>query len=112
MTQTVTGAVTAAIRELVDDSDLRMIGLTIGGVYLIATVLAVAAGYDVGGIVNTLRAITVFAAGYGMLVLALNLHWGYTGLFNIGGGDRGGAHGAAGAEDAGGLSGDRHRRTQ
>jgi len=84
MSQTVTGAVTAAVRDLVDDSDLRMIGLTMGGVYLVATLLAIAAGYDVGGIVNTLRAITVFAAGYGMLVLALNLHWGYTGLFNIG----------------------------
>ncbi|WP_250137749.1 branched-chain amino acid ABC transporter permease [Halorientalis salina] len=36
------------------------------------------------GLVNTLRRITFLSAVYAMLVLALNLHWGYTGLFNIG----------------------------
>lgn len=51
------------------------IGFTIGGLLL---------GYDVNGIVNTLRRITFLTAVYALAVLALNLQWGYTGLFNIG----------------------------
>ncbi|PSP85210.1 branched-chain amino acid ABC transporter permease [Halobacteriales archaeon QS_1_68_17] len=51
-------------------------------VYLMAGVLFL--GLPLNGIVNTLRRITFLSAVYAMLVLALNLHWGYTGLFNIG----------------------------
>ena len=61
-----------------------MIAGTMGGIYLLLITVGLLAGFDAGGIINTLRAATVYAAGYGMLVLALNLHWGYTGLFNIG----------------------------
>jgi len=38
----------------------------------------------VNGTVNTLQRVTFLSAVYAMLALALNLHWGYTGLFNIG----------------------------
>ncbi|MFB6143333.1 MAG: branched-chain amino acid ABC transporter permease [Halorientalis sp.] len=41
-------------------------------------------GLPLNGVVNTLRRLTFLSAVYAMLVLALNLHWGYTGLFNIG----------------------------
>jgi branched-chain amino acid transport system permease protein len=76
------------VRELIVDvfegNDARMIVGTMAGIYLLLIVFSLFAGFGLGGMVNTLRAATVFAAGYGMLVLALNLHWGYTGLFNIG----------------------------
>ncbi|MFC7227185.1 branched-chain amino acid ABC transporter permease [Salinirubellus salinus] len=79
---------TDRVRNLLVDvfggNDARMIAGTMGGIYLLLIVFSLVAGFGLGGIVNTLRAATVFAAGYGMLVLALNLHWGYTGLFNIG----------------------------
>lgn len=54
------------------------------GLYSIFTVLTVSLGFGVSGIVDTLRTVTYFTAVYALLVLALNLHWGYTGLFNIG----------------------------
>jgi branched-chain amino acid transport system permease protein len=82
--KTVRETVITAIGEMVGDNDLRMIAGLLAGVYLLCIALGLLAGFPIGGIVNTLRAVTVFAAGYGMLVLALNLHWGYTGLFNIG----------------------------
>jgi branched-chain amino acid transport system permease protein len=70
--------------DLFEGNDPLLIVGTMLGIYVLLTAAAVAVGFDLNGIVNTLRAATVFAAGYGMLVLALNLHWGYTGLFNIG----------------------------
>ena len=73
-----------AIIDVFEGHDARMIAATMGGIYLLLIAFSLVAGFGFGGIVNTLRAATVFAAGYGMLVLALNLHWGYTGLFNIG----------------------------
>jgi len=54
------------------------------GLYALFTVVSVLLGYDLNGIVNTLRRITFLSAIYAILVLALNLQWGYAGLFNIG----------------------------
>jgi branched-chain amino acid transport system permease protein len=70
--------------DIFEGHDARIIMGTMAGIYVLLIIFSLLAGFDFGGIVNTLRAATVFAAGYGMLVLALNLHWGYTGLFNIG----------------------------
>ncbi|WP_248517837.1 branched-chain amino acid ABC transporter permease [Salinarchaeum laminariae] len=53
-------------------------------VYALITLLAYGQGLDMNGIVNTLVRLTFLMAAYGLLVLALNLHWGYAGLFNIG----------------------------
>ena len=78
------GRVRSTIVDVFEGNDARMIAGTMAGIYVLLIVFSLVAGFDFGGIVNTLRAATVFAAGYGMLVLALNLHWGYTGLFNIG----------------------------
>jgi len=76
--------VRALLVDVFEGNDARMIVGTMAGIYLLLIVFSLFAGFGLGGMVNTLRAATVFAAGYGMLVLALNLHWGYTGLFNIG----------------------------
>jgi branched-chain amino acid transport system permease protein len=51
-------------------------------VFTFATVVFL--GMNVNGVVNTLRRVTFLSAAYAMLVLALNLQWGYAGLFNIG----------------------------
>ena len=51
----------------------------------IAYVLAgVGLGFSVRGQLNTIATLTFFIGVFAMLSLALNLHWGYTGLFNIG----------------------------
>jgi branched-chain amino acid transport system permease protein len=60
-----------------------VVGLLLA-VYAAFTVLGLLLGYNVNGVVNTLRRLTFLTAVYAMVVLALNLHWGYTGLFNIG----------------------------
>lgn len=54
------------------------------GLYLSFTILGVVLGLSLGGLVNTLQSITFFAAVYALLALALNLQWGYAGLFNVG----------------------------
>ena len=50
-----------------------------------AYVLAgVGLGFSLRGQLNTIATLTFFIGVFAMLSLALNLHWGYTGLFNIG----------------------------
>lgn len=41
-------------------------------------------GYGNTGTLELIRRVVLLAAVYGIVVLALNLHWGYAGLFNIG----------------------------
>jgi len=62
-------------------------------VKLIALVAGIFAFYIIGGFllgfgvrqqVNSLAQLTFLIGVFAMLALALNLHWGYTGLFNIG----------------------------
>ena len=62
-------------------------------VKLTALVCGLFAAYVVGGLLlsyglrqqlNELAQLSFFIAVFAMLALALNLHWGYTGLFNIG----------------------------
>ncbi len=50
------------------------------GYLLVGSVL----GYSLRGQLNSLSRLTFLVAIYALLALALNLHWGYTGLFNIG----------------------------
>ncbi|WP_265110563.1 branched-chain amino acid ABC transporter permease [Halosolutus halophilus] len=64
--------------------DVLIIGETTLVVYGLFIVLGFAAGLDFNGIVSTLQQVTLLAASFALVVLALNLHWGYTGLFNIG----------------------------
>ncbi len=64
--------------------DLAMVLSVLLALYIGYAVVAVILGYDINGLVNTLRRITFLSAVYALAVLALNLQWGYTGLFNIG----------------------------
>ena len=74
--------------ETIEKSDLRIVVFTLGFVYILFAVLIVleqGASLDtVNPIVGAWRQITFLAAAYGILALALNLQWGYAGMFNIG----------------------------
>jgi branched-chain amino acid transport system permease protein len=63
------------------------LGIVVGlmfAVYVVFILIGVVLGYNTNGIVNALSQVTFLTAVYALVVLALNLHWGYTGLFNIG----------------------------
>lgn len=66
------------------ETDLRLVVSSMIGLYAIFIVLGLLTGLSIAGIVSTLQRVTFFAVAFGLLALALNLHWGYTGLFNIG----------------------------
>ncbi len=62
-------------------------GLVVGSfalVYLAYILTGMILGYSLRGQLNSLAVLTFFIGVFAMLALALNLHWGYTGLFNIG----------------------------
>jgi branched-chain amino acid transport system permease protein len=65
-------------------NDTRLILGVMLGLYVLYFLVSLALGLGFNGTINTLQRITFLTAVYAMLVLALNLHWGYTGLFNIG----------------------------
>ncbi|MDZ7745767.1 MAG: branched-chain amino acid ABC transporter permease [Halobacteriales archaeon] len=65
-------------------TDIGYIAATMLLLYVVFLALAVLQGYPVTGIVSSLQRVTFLVAVYGLAVLALNLHWGYAGLFNIG----------------------------
>lgn len=80
----------SSLREVFDtdrpggyDDFALILGVMIA-LYIAYAGVGILLGYDINGIVNTLRRITFLTAVYGLVVLALNLQWGYTGLFNIG----------------------------
>ncbi|KAB7518838.1 branched-chain amino acid ABC transporter permease [Halosegnis rubeus] len=52
--------------------------------YIVFLILGTLQGYPLEGIISSLQRVTFLVAVYGLAVLALNLHWGYAGLFNIG----------------------------
>ena len=78
-----------AVPEAFKGSDLRMV---VGLLLLVYVIYALVNGFfaivndasAVNAVVNSLASITFLMAVYAMMALALNLHWGYTGLFNIG----------------------------
>lgn len=74
----------AAVPASVRDNDIAIIGAVLLAIYLLFVVISWILGFDVNGTINTLRRVTFLIAVYAMLALALNLHWGYAGLFNIG----------------------------
>ncbi|MFA9517832.1 branched-chain amino acid ABC transporter permease [Halopenitus sp. H-Gu1] len=83
-------AVRRAVIRTMGGNDLLVILGTLAAIYLLFTLFVLIANdfalttNTVNAIVSTLRLLTFFAASYAVLALALNLHWGYTGLFNIG----------------------------
>ncbi|PSP47653.1 branched-chain amino acid ABC transporter permease [Halobacteriales archaeon QH_6_66_25] len=52
--------------------------------YAMFTAFGLLLGLGFGSIVSTLQQITFLTAAYALIVLALNLQWGYAGLLNIG----------------------------
>jgi branched-chain amino acid transport system permease protein len=72
------------LRSRLRGNDLLLVLGVMSGLYVLFTVMGVLLGLDPPGILSTLQQITFFTAVYAMLALALNLQWGYGGLFNIG----------------------------
>ncbi|WP_132058310.1 branched-chain amino acid ABC transporter permease [Halorussus amylolyticus] len=70
--------------ERVIDTDPKLVVAVLAVIYLAYIASGVAFGYSLRGQLNSLANLTFYIGVFGMLALALNLHWGYTGLFNIG----------------------------
>ncbi|MEF8886777.1 MAG: branched-chain amino acid ABC transporter permease [Haloarculaceae archaeon] len=66
------------------ERDVVKIFATLGVVYLLYLLTGVLLGYDLSGQLNSLRRVTFLVVVYGIAALVVNLHWGYSGLFNIG----------------------------
>jgi branched-chain amino acid transport system permease protein len=64
--------------------DLRLVVGVLGIIYLAYLLAGLVFGFALRGHLNSLANLTFYIGVFGMLALALNLHWGYTGLFNIG----------------------------
>lgn len=76
-----------SLRARFDDlqqHDAVMVASSMAFIYVVFLVLGVMLGYTTGGLLSLLQQVTFFTAVYALVVLALNLHWGYAGLFNIG----------------------------
>ena len=54
------------------------------GIYALYLFGGLVIGYPFRGLMNQIGQLTFWIAVFAMAALALNLHWGYTGLFNIG----------------------------
>jgi len=70
------------VADAAKQSDLGIVLLTVGIIYAVATLLTFTDGLN--SVVGLLRTLTFLGLVYALSALALNLHWGYTGLFNIG----------------------------
>ena len=73
---------TAAVLDAARESDLGLVVGTLLLVYAAATVLTFTDGLN--SVVGLLETLTFLGLVYALTALALNLQWGYTGLFNIG----------------------------
>ncbi|MFP9193359.1 branched-chain amino acid ABC transporter permease [Natrialbaceae archaeon A-CW1-1] len=65
-------------------TDFRIVMATLVGMYVLFAVFTFAGGGGIGALGSTWVSLTFLFAAYAVLTLGLNLHWGYTGLFNIG----------------------------
>ncbi|WP_440765183.1 branched-chain amino acid ABC transporter permease [Natronorubrum sp. DTA7] len=65
-------------------TDFRIVIATMLGMYALFAVFTFLAGGGINSLGSTWIRLTYLFAAYAILSLALNLHWGYTGLFNIG----------------------------
>ena len=78
-----------AVPTSVREDDTRLITVILLGLgilyFLVGGLQAALAGATVANAAfQTVQSVLYLSAIYGILALALNLHWGYTGLFNIG----------------------------
>ncbi|MFB6304131.1 MAG: branched-chain amino acid ABC transporter permease [Haloferacaceae archaeon] len=65
-------------------SDVALVVGVLLAIYALYLASGAALGYSIRGQINALAVVTFYIAVFAILALALNLHWGYTGLFNIG----------------------------
>jgi branched-chain amino acid transport system permease protein len=72
------------LTERMPGGDAGLIVLLLAILYLAYILSGVVLGFSLRGQLNSLAVLTFFIGVFAMLSLALNLHWGYTGLFNIG----------------------------
>ncbi|WP_254545101.1 branched-chain amino acid ABC transporter permease [Halomarina pelagica] len=78
-----------ALRERIGEIDrpvldaLMVLGMMLG-LYAVFAVVGSVIGFNTTGIFRLLANLTLLTAVYALAVLALNLQWGYAGLFNIG----------------------------
>ncbi|MFC3959812.1 branched-chain amino acid ABC transporter permease [Halovivax cerinus] len=70
--------------EEVPGGDAALVAAVMGALYVGFTALSLLVGVTLTGLVSGLQGITFFAAVYALAALALNLQWGYAGLFNVG----------------------------
>lgn len=73
-----------ALRRALRESDAVLVLATMLGLYLAFATAGALLGFDANGVARVLQRVTFLTAVYALLTLALNLQWGYTGLFNIG----------------------------
>ncbi|MGQ3329735.1 MULTISPECIES: branched-chain amino acid ABC transporter permease [Halorubrum] len=66
------------------ERDVTLVLAVLGALYVAYILAGVVFGYGLRGQLNSIANLTFYIGVFGMLALALNLHWGYTGLFNIG----------------------------
>jgi branched-chain amino acid transport system permease protein len=66
------------------EQDTLLIVTVLALLYAAYLLVGLVLGYSQSGLVSTLVRLTFLIALYSIVVLGLNLHWGYTGLFNIG----------------------------
>ena len=71
-------------REMFLKNDFRIVVSAFVGISFLFIIVAMVLGLDFNGTVNTIQRIMFLSAVYAMVVLALNLQWGYAGIFNIG----------------------------
>jgi len=74
---------TDELRKLWEQDAVKVLAV-IGALYVVYVLLGIVLGYSTRGQLNSLTRLTFVIGVFAMLSLALNLHWGYTGLFNIG----------------------------
>jgi len=82
MSQTDDSAV-GTLRQLWGQDAVKIAALLLV-IYAAYLVSGLVLGYSVRGQLNSLASLTFYIGVFATLALALNLHWGYTGLFNIG----------------------------
>jgi len=64
--------------------DATKLGLLVVGIVALYVIAGTMLDYGVRQQLNSIGLLLFYIAVFAMLALALNLHWGYTGLFNIG----------------------------
>ncbi|PSQ10061.1 branched-chain amino acid ABC transporter permease [Halobacteriales archaeon QS_5_70_15] len=66
------------------ENDVTKIAALLAVIYSIYLITGAILGFEPRGQINSIASLTFYIAVFSLLALALNLHWGYTGLFNIG----------------------------